>query len=242
VECAELHAYNGTVIQSTPEYRRFEKKLNLFANKYNLINTNGWANIDKHLLKATNQYLTNGEIREIIISLLGFKTTSIPKYSSFDRIFISHSSKDVGYVEPFVRLMEFIGLDKTNMFCSSIHDYGIPLGKNIYEYLKSEFTDKNILVVMMLSDNYYDSKPSLNEMGATWAMSKEYVSILLNGFEFSQIEGSIDPQRIGFKINDVSRLNEFKDKLISGLNLSDINYANWERERNAFLTKISSIK
>jgi len=85
VECAELHAYNGIVVQSTPEYMRFEKNLNLFANKYNLINTNGWTNIDKYLLKAPTQYLTNDELRVIIISLLGFKTTSIPKHSTFDK-------------------------------------------------------------------------------------------------------------------------------------------------------------
>ena len=41
IESVELFAYNGTVVQSTPEYMRFEKKLNLFANKYKLINTKG---------------------------------------------------------------------------------------------------------------------------------------------------------------------------------------------------------
>jgi hypothetical protein len=239
VECAELIAYNGTVVQSTPEYIKFERNIESFVIEYNLLYTPEWRNISPYLLKKQNQYLTNDEMREIIISLLGLKNYHPQKSLYFDRVFISHSSEDIKYVQPFVELLKFLGLNTSNLFCSSIHEYGIPLGINIYEYLKHEFVNKNIFVIMMLSSNYYSSKPCLNEMGATWVMSKEYLSILLDGFEFSQIEGSIDPQKIGFKITDISRLDEFKDKIIEGLKLKTPNDEDWIRIRDRFIDIIS---
>ena len=89
---------------------------------------------------------------------------------------------------------------------------------------------------MMMSDNYYNSKPSLNEMGAAWAMSKEYVSILIKGFNFNKIEGAVDAQKIGFKIEDQYRLDEFKDNIVKEFRLPPI--LNWQEIKNRFLQEI----
>ncbi len=43
------------------------------------------------------------------------------------KIFISHSSEDLKYVEPFVELLADIGLTNENIFCSSVPDYAIPI-------------------------------------------------------------------------------------------------------------------
>lgn len=241
VKCSELIGYNGKMSITTPEYVSFERKIKSFANKYGLLDTSQWKNIDQYLLKKESQRLTNDEMRSIINSLIGLRNESVAPLGTFDRIFISHSSEDIKYVDPFVKLMESIGLNQTNLFCSSIHGYGIPLCNNIYTYLKSEFTDKNILVVMFLSNNYYNSKPCLNEMGATWVMSKEYVTILIDEFKFSQIEGAVDAQKIGFKINDQNRLDEFKDKVIEGLKLKTPEKQDWVDAKNNFLKSISGL-
>lgn len=172
---------------------------------------------------------------------MALKQLHVPNRNKFDRVFISHSSNDIKYVKPFVELLESLGLNRQTMFCSSVNGYGIPIGQNIYEYLKTEFTDKNILVVMIMSNNYYSSEPCLNEMGATWVMSKEYITILVDNFEFSQIKGSVDPQKIGFKITDAARLDEFKDKLIEGLNLHPALGYDWNAVRDKFLANINDI-
>lgn len=165
----------------------------------------------------------------------------MPNRNKFDRIFISHSSDDIEYVKPFVELLESLGLDKKTMFCSSVKGYRIPIGRNIYEYLKTEFTDKNILVVMIMSNNYYDSEPCLNEMGATWVMSKEYITILVNDFEFDQLKGCVDSQKIGFTITDTDRLDEFKDKLVDGLGITLSSDYDWEAARDSFIAKINRV-
>ena len=100
------------------------------------------------------------------------------------KIFISHSSKDVKYVEPIVELLADIGMTNDNLFCSSIPDYGIPLNQDIYEYLSSLFSENELYVIFVLSSNYYGSPACLNEMGAAWVLKNEYTSILLPKFEY----------------------------------------------------------
>ena len=43
----------------------------------------------------------------------------------------SHSSKDKAFVEELVELLESIGFDENNLFCSSVDGYGIGLGEDI---------------------------------------------------------------------------------------------------------------
>ena len=160
--------------------------------------------------------------------------------------FISHSSKNKDYVKAFVEFLEDIGLRK-NIICSSISDYSIPLNKNIYDWLRSEFQNSNLHVIYLLSKEYYDSPACLNEMGASWVLRHKWTSILLPKFDFSQIEGCIDKNQISIKLDDTDkdllnlRLEELKNDIIEEFKLSEFNSSYWERKRNEFLSKITEI-
>ena len=93
------------------------------------------------------------------------------------KIFISHSSRDLAFVQPLVELFEHIGLNPENMFCSSVAGYNVPLDSNIYNYLKEQFQSYDLRVIFILSENYYNSPASLNEMGAAWELQHKYTSI-----------------------------------------------------------------
>lgn len=54
-------------------------------------------------------------------------------------VFISHSSKDKDFVEALVSLLESLGFDNTNLFCSSIPDYWIGLSQDILDSLYKLF-------------------------------------------------------------------------------------------------------
>lgn len=160
------------------------------------------------------------------------------------KIFISHSSKDIKYVKALVKLLCDIGVTERDLFCSSIAGFGIPLGENIYEYLEKEFKNNNLLVIFILSDNYYKSAACLNEMGAAWVLKKEYYSILLPGFNFTNIEGAIDPRKIAIKLGQDSY--EFKDCLaqlreviIKSLNLKKLSETRWEQSRDNFIKEVN---
>ena len=127
------------------------------------------------------------------------------------KVFISHASKDILAVKHIVELLELIGFDKSNMFCSSIEPYGIPTGMDIYEYLQKQFRDFELHVILVLSNNYYNSIDCLNEMGAAWVLSCSQTVMLLPGFSFSDIDGAINPRKIAIQfrpgMNDTDLYN-----------------------------------
>lgn len=163
-----------------------------------------------------------------------------PEENQINKIFISHSSKDVKVVEEFVDLLETIGLDSNQIFCSSLSGYGIPLGENFIQCLKSELSDSNTMVVFMLSENFYKSPVSMCEMGATWIQSKEHIPVLIPPFKFEDIAGTLKLTQ-GFMINDSMKWNEFKDKIIQTFGLEDLSDSVWERKRDRTITRINEL-
>ena len=59
-------------------------------------------------------------------------------------LLISHATTDKKYAEHLVTLFENIGLDHTQMICSSVPGYGIPLNKKVYDWLANKFQDWNL--------------------------------------------------------------------------------------------------
>jgi hypothetical protein len=158
------------------------------------------------------------------------------------KIFISHSTKDINYVKPLVELLECMGIGEEQLFCSSIDGYRIPIDEIIPDYLQQQFEEYNLYVILMLSDNYYESPVCLNEMGAAWVLKAKYQAILLPRFNFKDVEGAIDPRKISFKLDDEkerqSRMTELKNTIVGLLGLQPPTDIKWERQRNDFLDKI----
>lgn len=186
---------------------------------------------------------------ERIYVTLGFINNlyTIPKPS---KIFISHSELDSAYVTKFVGLLEKLGIEDEQLFCSSVEGYHIPMSDNdendLYTYLRGEFNNYNLYVIFMLSRNYYESTVCLNEMGAAWVLQSDYQSILLPNFVFPEIKGVVNPRKISFKLDDNRnrhyRLNELKDKIVDKLELAQITHSKWERQRDEFLDEIDKIE
>ncbi len=43
-------------------------------------------------------------------------------------------------------------------------------------------------------------------MGAAWVLKNEYTSILLPKFEYQEIDGAVNPNKIGMKLDDDDEL------------------------------------
>lgn len=160
------------------------------------------------------------------------------------QLFISHATKDMAYIECFVKFLEELGFDEKNMFCSSVEGYGISWGNDIYEYLEGMFNNQenDLMVLFMLSENYYDSAACLNEMGASWILKKDYRSILLPGFEFNAIEGAIDPRKIAIKLDDdslMTKLNDVREQLTEIFDLKNITGTKWDKIRKELIERIN---
>lgn len=160
-------------------------------------------------------------------------------------IFISHASADKIFVEALVHLLEAIGFDESNLFCSSIPEYGIALGDNIYEKLLNLFREKELHVIFIHSPRYYTRPICLNEMGAAWVLKTEYYSILTNDMTFDMMNGVVSSHCVGIKVDAEdapARLNELLDKLRDKFSLHPVSQTKWERLRNEFLSKVNAIQ
>lgn len=164
--------------------------------------------------------------------------------SKLPMVFISHSSKDKNFVEALVDLLEGIGFDRSNLFCSSIEGYGIGLSEDIFETLRSLFNNYNLFVIFIHSPRYYMSTISLNEMGAAWVLKTDFCSFLTTDMGFNQMTGVVNGRTLSIKVDEKDayyRLTELKDKLIQMFQLDNIDGGKWERKRNIFLKIVNEI-
>ncbi|WP_152567938.1 toll/interleukin-1 receptor domain-containing protein [Porphyromonas gulae] len=158
-------------------------------------------------------------------------------------LFVSHSSKDVNFAEAFVRLLQTLGFNKSNLFCSSVEGYGIDEGSDIYDTLRDKFQEYTIYVVFILSKHYYESPACLNEMGAAWVLQSDYSTIIVPGCTVRDIKGAINANKLAIVIDDEgtvrSRLNSFKTKVTDMFSLSSVDdEIVWEKNRSAFLSSV----
>lgn len=160
-------------------------------------------------------------------------------------VFISHSSKDKDFANALVALLEDIGFDSSNLFCSSVEGYGIALSKDIFETLRSLFNEHSLYVIFIHSPRYYKSAVSLNEMGAAWVLKTDFCSFLTTDMAFNKMEGVVNGSTISIKVDAEdapARLTELKDNLIQTFGLQSIDGTKWERKRKVFLDQVLSIE
>lgn len=120
------------------------------------------------------------------------------------KIFISHSSKNKDIGNCFVKLLRGIGISENEIIFTSNKAYGIPVGQNIFNWLKSQIIEKPF-VIYLLSNEYYKSVACLNEMGAAWIIENEHLAIFTQDFKIESMEfqnGAIDPRELGCFVDD----------------------------------------
>ncbi|CAM3797670.1 toll/interleukin-1 receptor domain-containing protein [Flavobacterium gelidilacus] len=157
--------------------------------------------------------------------------------SLISKVFISHSSLDKNIVEELIDILETIGLNSTQIFCSSFEGYGINFGEDFLDRIKEELNSE-VLVLFLLSNNFYSSPISLCEMGATWMKTNQHIPILIPPMDFKDIKGVI-PLTQGFKINNPQSLSHFKSQIEEIFNLQkSSNNSTWERKRDRILNRI----
>ncbi len=138
------------------------------------------------------------------------------------RIFISHSSKNADYGNALVNLLTGVGISGDEIIFTSNDAYGIPIGQNIFNWLKNRITEKPY-VLYLLSPEYFTSVACLNEMGAAWVIENRHTMIFTPNFKLDSYEfqsGAIDPREVGFYIDNNDKLIAFIDSLRTDFNVT----------------------
>jgi len=185
------------------------------------------------LISSIEQYIEEIEEQQ------GDKLSPIEKSpeSPITKVFISHASKDSEVVEEMIEILESIGLDSNQIFCTSFEGYGIELGENFLDSIKGELSSDS-LVIFILSKSFYESPVCLCEMGATWVLAKEHIPVLIPPLGYSDVKGVI-PLSQGFKINEPLKLNLFKEKIEKTFLIDNtVSLSTWERKRDRILSRI----
>lgn len=157
-------------------------------------------------------------------------------------IFISHSSKNADYGNELVELLTGVGVRGEKIIFTSNDAYGIPIGENIFDWLKNKINEKPH-VFYLLSPEYYQSVACLNEMGAAWVIENKHTMIFTPNFELSSYEfnnGAIDPREIGFYINNENKIIAFIESLKSDFNIVE-NPVLINQKVKSFIENINSI-
>lgn len=157
--------------------------------------------------------------------------------TTIKKVFISHAHSDAKIVEELIELLESIGLESNQIFCTSFEGYGIGLGENFLNPIKDELLSE-ALVLFLLSDSFYKSPVCLCEMGATWVLAKEHIPIIVPPLDYNDIKGVI-PLTQGLKINESLKLNSLKEKIESLFCIQNkTSFSTWERKRDRIVTRI----
>ena len=243
-------------IYSNPDFQAWKNEVQLeLQDIEDRTNNKFIADTLEAVSKTFNGWRDREDFNDIKGKLLAIKRNIHQYYEESERpimvenrspkIFISHSSKDKPYVSELVNLLDGMGLDHTQVFCSSMPGYDIPVSKKIFEYLREQFLEHKLLVIFVHSDNYYSSPVSLNEMGAAWALKDDFISFLLPGFEFSSMRGVVNSDTIAIKLDSdetevKDKLNQFYDMIINIFGVVKKPEVIWEKKRDSFIRDIVS--
>jgi hypothetical protein len=156
-----------------------------------------------------------------------------------NRLFISHAKNDKEIVGEIIDLLESMGLMPTQIFCSSIDGYGIPLGENFLDVLKREINN-DVLVLFIFTHNFYKSQFCLCEMGASWVLAKEHIPIIVPPFTFDDIKGVVSNTQ-GIVINDELKLNLLHEKIVETFHLPQQPMSAGERKRDRVIERINKL-
>lgn len=159
------------------------------------------------------------------------------------KIFISHSSRNKFYGEKLVDLLRSVGVKENEIIFTSNTAYGIPVGQNIFNWLKSQITE-NPFIIYLLSEEYYQSVACLNEMGAAWIIESKHAALFIPNFNLSSKEfqsGALDPREIGFYINDEDRILSFLNLISEDFEISK-SHIIISQSVKRFLTEIGNYK
>ena len=181
---------------------------------------------------------------EKAISLKKEKSDIVRDEEKLPMIFISHAFADKHFVEALVRLLEGIGFDESNLFCSSIPEYGIALSENIFDKLLNLFRERELYVLFIHSPRYYTRPVCLNEMGAAWALKSEYYSILTKDMSYDMMSGVVTSDRIAIKVDAddaKARMTQMFESLKSTFSINNVSQIKWERLRDMFLSEVNAI-
>lgn len=137
--------------------------------------------------------------------------------------FVSHSSKDISFVEQLCRFLKDIGITPEEIFCSSVEGQGVKSGKRISDEIKTTMQQSE-LFIYVITKNFLASPYCVQELSAGWVLDnpdcKKHLFLLkMPDVTPDEINGFVNAD---FKYNELTSesLDELIDDISEACNLS----------------------
>lgn len=154
-------------------------------------------------------------------------------------IFISHAAKDVRLVEAIVQLIEGgIGIRSSQIFCSSMEELGVPPGADFKTHIKERLGEAKV-VIAVVSPQYYNSAFCMCELGATWALTKVFMPILVPPINYSDLRGSLFGSQ-SLPVGEGDKLDTMHSEIVKLAAMPE-KVARWNSRKKQFLDQLPAI-
>lgn len=137
-----------------------------------------------------------------------------------------------------------MGFQPNEVFCSSVPGCWVDNGGDFFKVIRQHFDEYELFVIFIHSPRFYESHVSLNEMGAAWVLQSEYCSFLTADMSFKQIDAVVPSSEVAVKVNGgepKSRMNDWKNRILSWFKKKEMVESLWEMYRDDFLEKANQI-
>ena len=150
-------------------------------------------------------------------------------------IFISHSSKDIWLVTPFIEKILNLGLgvSRTKIFYTSENDTTIKSGLEFKRVILKKLKASGA-IIQIITENYKSSEVCMNEMGAAWAVSNNIIPFIYPPIRFDNV-GFIHNTTQLLKLDTEADLYKFQDDHLEIRGTLKINQANYHKQVKDFL-------
>lgn len=136
------------------------------------------------------------------------------------KIFISHNSKDAIKIEELVKSLKI--LKKEVFYSSKASTNNIGFGQDFYEKIKEEISNSEV-VLFMVSDNFYNSIPSLIEVGMAYSLGKKMIPIGLKGGDYRKLlKGAFNTNQRLICLDNEPDIGDLLMELVPGTKFSEI--------------------
>jgi hypothetical protein len=154
-------------------------------------------------------------------------------------LFISHASNDAPLVDAIVQLIEGgVGIRSDQIFCTSLEELGIPPGVDFKAYIKEKLGEART-VIAVVSPQYYNSAFCMCELGATWALAKNFVPLLVPPIDYHDLRGSLFGTQ-ALAITESEKLDSMHTVVV-GFAEAPEKVTRWNSRKSQFLQKLPEI-
>src|SRR5208283_4032106 len=155
-------------------------------------------------------------------------------------IFISHAAKDKALADKLVDLLATgCAANPNDILCTSLEGKGIPAGTpSFIEYLRKQIQEPK-LVILLLSENFFDSQFCICELGAVWGMGLPNFPLVVPPLEKNKLKATLAVTQAG-EICSAGYLDELRDVIKDRLGTS-VPTPTWNVKRDAFLKALDSV-